>query len=408
MVIEDAATQQVQILIEWMESKDSGYINPQVQIRRWDPTDANSYFGAFANAPIRKDELLIKIPREITIQLPTEAQNWTYQDTVCDLAWTFKHEFELGDESAYAPYINYLKSQPKRQLPAVWTPAGQHLLTQVQGDLNMNGVGSYTDGKEIASWIWEWFEDDCMNSKDDAAGDNATASESLNPYFLALATQRGYDYAMLPIYDMLNHHNGKNKINTITRPSIFHSDGFGVYALRDLQAGEELFYSYHGCPDCGDSLSYWGTPEMLRDFGFVEGYPQRFHLKDGYTIFMDQDENTGTYTASCSDDECPPKEFAKHQVERLEAVYKQDVLLSKDFIEASEYNVILQYHKALTVAFTTVLDLCPEGEDIVSVKPDDIIESYDDAKVSDDDDDAEEKAEDEDDDNDNGTDKDEL
>jgi hypothetical protein len=31
--------------------------------------------------------------------------------------------FELGNESTYAPYIYYLKSQPNGQIPAMWSPA---------------------------------------------------------------------------------------------------------------------------------------------------------------------------------------------------------------------------------------------------------------------------------------------
>jgi hypothetical protein len=340
----DVAIQHVQNLMEWMQSK-GGYINPKVEIRRWDPTDLTSYFGVFTNAPIQNDELLIKIPAEITIHLAEETQDWDYQQVVCELAWTFKEEFELGNESDYAPYINYLKSQPKGQIPAMWSRAGQHLLMRVQGDLNTNGVETYTDGNEMTSWLEEWFENDCM-----LRVQHQDEEGSLNPYFLALATQRGYDYAMLPIYDMINHHNG-NKINTITRPSIFHSNGFGVYAIRDLKAGEELFYSYHGCPDCGNSLSYWGTPEMLRDFGFVESYPRRFHLKGNFTIFIDQDEDTpGEFKASCRDNRCPGRKFAQHQIERLDMVYKHEFVPSKDFIPSFEYYMITEYHSALTVA----------------------------------------------------------
>jgi hypothetical protein len=127
---------------------------------------------------------------------------------------------------------------------------------------------------------------------------------------------------------MLNHHNG-NKIYSMTRPSIFQRKCFGVYAIGDLKAGEELFYSYHGCSDRGNSLSFWGTPEMLRDFGFVESYPHRFHLKGNFTIFIDQDEDTpGKFKASCRDNRCSGKQFAQHQIERLDKVNKHEVVPS--------------------------------------------------------------------------------
>jgi hypothetical protein len=68
-----------------MQSK-GGYIHPKVEIRRWDPNDPTSYFGVFANAPIQNDELLIKIPAEITLQLAKETKNWDYEEVVCELA----------------------------------------------------------------------------------------------------------------------------------------------------------------------------------------------------------------------------------------------------------------------------------------------------------------------------------
>jgi hypothetical protein len=150
---DDVAIQRVQNLMEWMQSK-GGYIHSKVEIRRWNSSDPTSYFWVFTNAPIQNDELLIKI--------------------------------------TYAPYINYLKSQPKGQIPAMWSPAGQHLLLLVQGDLNTNGIETYADGDDLTMWLEEWFEKDCMLQED--------GNGSLHPYFLALATtQRGYDRAMLPI-----------------------------------------------------------------------------------------------------------------------------------------------------------------------------------------------------------------
>jgi hypothetical protein len=49
----------------------------------------------------------------------------------------------------------------------MWSPAGQHLLMLVQGDLNTNGVETYADGDGMTSWLWEWYEKDCMLQEDD-------------------------------------------------------------------------------------------------------------------------------------------------------------------------------------------------------------------------------------------------
>ena len=40
-------------------------------------------------------------------------------------------QFLLGDESEYAPYINYLKNQPRGRIPSEWTDAGKHLLRAI-------------------------------------------------------------------------------------------------------------------------------------------------------------------------------------------------------------------------------------------------------------------------------------
>eukprot|EP00980_Cylindrotheca_fusiformis_P001785 scaffold406_cov57-Cylindrotheca_fusiformis.AAC.9 len=365
-------------MMEWMESK-GGIRHPQIDIRLHDPSDPkNSYFGVFTNGPIAKDELLLKIPPDIIISVPVEEKDSLsvdkkdeeYYDSVCDLAWKLKDEYELGNNSVYAPYINYLKAQPnKAQIPALWSPAGQHLLLQVQGDLTMNSSDSDEKGEVIVTWLYEWYEKDCMNaSKPEDEDEEEEDLGTLNPYFLAVTIQRGFDRSLIPVYDMMNHHNGE-KINSITRPSIFHEDGFGVYALRDLEAGEELLFPYYGCPDCEDTLEYWGTPEMLRDFGFVEDYPHRFHFREKYSIYIDRNAD-GTFTASCKEDKCPGKAFAEHQLERLSMLYETEILTSQDFLPRNEYYVIVQYHRALTVAFTALLDISPEGEDTVSVTED--------------------------------------
>eukprot|EP00980_Cylindrotheca_fusiformis_P001784 scaffold406_cov57-Cylindrotheca_fusiformis.AAC.8 len=353
-------------MMEWMESK-GGIRHPQIDIRLHDPSDPkNSYFGVFTNGPIAKDELLLRIPPDIIISVPVDEKDEGYYDSVCDLAWKLKDEYELGNNSVYAPYINYLKAQPnKAQIPALWSLAGQHLLLQVQGDLTMNSYDSDEKGEVIVTWLYEWYEKDCM----DGSKREEEESGNLNPYFLAVTIQRGFDRSLIPVYDMINHHNGEETINSITRPSIFHEDGFGVYALRDLEAGEEVLFPYYGCPDCKDTLEYWGTPEMLRDFGFVEDYPHRFHFREKYSIYIDRNAD-GTFTASCKNDKCPGKAFAEHQLERLSVLYDTEILASQDFLPRNEYYVIVQYHRALTVAFAALLEISPEGEDTVSVTED--------------------------------------
>jgi hypothetical protein len=360
-------------LIDWMIAK-GGYIHPQVQIRRWDTSDPTSYFGVFVDDAIKKDELLIKIPVAIRLQLDHKwLEEEAYSDILCELAWLLKKEYELGDKSEYAPYINYVKEQSKYQLPAMWSDAGKELLEKVQGDLEMTGLtGGLESGEHMVNWIEDWFEGEACLVDDET-------NQRLEHFYLAMATQRGYDYALIPIFDMINHHNGN--VNTETRPSIFDAEGFGIYALRDLEKGEELFYSYHDCPECRDcpdcdsTMSYWGTPEMLRDFGFVEPYPHRFHLEedgDDLTLLIEENpEDEGVYDLTCVDGSCPSLTYAQKHVDRLAPMHDNDILPAKDRLPPHEYYNIDQYHDALYtafVAFVTSFDEDDSQDDLSNVE----------------------------------------
>jgi len=316
----------VRELVEWSKDK-GGSFHPNVEIRRWNTSDPSSYFGVFLDGPVQKDDLLIQIPGQIKLQLhPDFWTNSSINDEVnCELAWFLKREYDLGDDSTYAPYINYIKAQSKRQIPAMWSNMGKKLLEKVQGDMVVRDlVADEDDGSHLHSWIKDWYGgDNCLEDK--------VTNQVLDEWYMAMARQRGYDYTLIPIYDMVNHNNGD--INTITRPSIFDKDGFGVYALRDMQAGEELFYSYYDCPDCrgcetcGSSLSYWGTPEMLRDFGFVEPYPHKYQSYDddesAIAFMVDEDGNV-----SC-ENKCPDKDLIEKFHSKLLPVLERDVLPMK-------------------------------------------------------------------------------
>ncbi|CAJ1945892.1 unnamed protein product [Cylindrotheca closterium] len=355
---EDVMGRLVEELVEWSISK-GGYFHPNVEIRRFDPSDPTSFFGAFVNGPVGVNETLIKIPGSIKLQLSKETKHGLgYESSVCELAWLLKEEYDKGNSSEYLPYINYVKEQSFGQIPAMWSPSGQHLLLRVQGDLFMVDDNGFVNPSRMTKWIDRYYETKCLNPRDEE-------NEYLNPFFVAMAIQRGYDKALIPIYDMLNSHEGK--INSITRPSIYDRNGFGVYALQDLDKGDELFYSYYHCPDCGHVP--WGTPEMLRDFGYVEQYPQTFYLDDNMILYVDQD-GQGGYKAWCKE-QCPPKAWVQKQLEYLQRVDEDDIATATPYIPEKELNIIRQYHEALTIAFTAVLPIATENDSVLPNTTDD-------------------------------------
>jgi hypothetical protein len=354
---EDVIGRLVKELVEWSVSK-GGYFHPNVEIRRFDPHDPKSYFGAFVKGTIGVNATLMKIPGSTKLQLSSKKhKHLSYNTQVCNLAWLLKEEYDKGNASEYLPYINYVKAQTFGQIPAMWSPSGQHLLLRVQGDLYVKDDRGFVSPKRIVNWIDSYFETKCLNKEDE--------NDYLNPFFVAMAIQRGFDIALIPVYDMLSGSEGK--INSITRPSVHDKNGFGVYALQNLTQGDELFFSYFHCPDCG--TTNWGTPEMLRDFGFVEQYPQTFYLDEGVTLYVDEDKQNGGYKAWCKK-RCPHKAFVELQLKRLRKVLKDDITTAKPYLPANEYNIIRQYHKAWTTAFKTVLPhASPDSKEFLLREP---------------------------------------
>ncbi|CAJ1948593.1 unnamed protein product [Cylindrotheca closterium] len=345
-------SQEVHNLIQWLESA-GGFLDSRVEIRRLDPEDPSSYFGVFANAPIQENEILMRIPGELKIQIVDDGNDWEYDEEVCELSWMLKAEFEKGDKSKFLPYINYLRTQVEGQIPGAWSSAGQGLLLKVQGGLRINGAYEEEEPSSIVSWLRSYAEEEC------AVGD-----ETLDPHFIALTVQRGYDSALIPIYDMLNHSNHPEKVNTMTDSSLHDfDDEFTVQALRHLKAGEELHYAYHDT-----SSDEWGTPEILRDFGFVEGYPHTFHISDGVTIVVDQvesDDGQLEYVASCLNENCPESSWIEEKVQALmevEEILLPEVAMAKLQVPPRELAIIKEYHQALLVAFSSISSKCPDPD----------------------------------------------
>jgi hypothetical protein len=182
--IEDKKTIRVEKMIEWLEKTPGGYISSKVDIRRSNHSDPNSFFGIFVNEDVEKDELLMKIPDEMRLKLKDPSDN--YIEDLCNLSWLLYEEFENGDNSVFAPYINYLREQPRGQIPAVWSPAGKDLLLKVQGRIYVQDYEPMSvKGEHLVNWIEEWFMESCLYDQE--------ANISMDPHFLAMTTQRGFD-----------------------------------------------------------------------------------------------------------------------------------------------------------------------------------------------------------------------
>jgi hypothetical protein len=113
-----------QKVVDWLKSREGAFVSPKLEVRHVDLSDESSMTGIFAKEHIQADEVLIHVPWESLITSERNDTKWngeTYQS--CGTIHNLIDESRKGDESEFAPYINYLKAQPTTQLPSSWQPS---------------------------------------------------------------------------------------------------------------------------------------------------------------------------------------------------------------------------------------------------------------------------------------------
>jgi hypothetical protein len=141
---------------------------------------------------------------------------------------------------------------------------------------------------------------------------------------------------------------------------MYKEGGLRVRAARKLDAGEELYASYDKCLDCQGVEEYWGTPEILKDFGFVENHPHRWVFTDyGIWIEVYPDYEFDVYFAGGSDHESVPTEqqleFMKQELTRLGKV-GETFLKDQESVSEREWNTVLAFHEAAVIDLHVVVD----------------------------------------------------
>mmetsp|Transcript_42599 Transcript_42599/g.83785 ORF Transcript_42599/g.83785 Transcript_42599/m.83785 type:complete len:216 (+) Transcript_42599:471-1118(+) len=86
---------------------------------------------------------------------------------------------------------------------------------------------------------------------------------------LKMFLTRSADIGLIPMYDLMNHHNGL--INTKLEREA--SGSLAVYALVDIPAGDPIYNTYARAG--GES-----TVDVFNTYGFVDGYPQLWSWND--------------------------------------------------------------------------------------------------------------------------------
>lgn len=220
--------------------------------------------GIFARETLEKGTVLLRCPWRLTIG----GHNAHRSDDGCEVIRSLDREMRLGAESFWYPYLR-MGGTVEVRLPTLWD---DHTLGELQG------LPPYDATRHI-----DWFMADCRGSQPGPDFDAITQEAFL--WYLTRASDRG----MIPVYDLMNHHNGE--LNTVIQIC---EDGLVVESSRVIQGGEEIFNSYGFEP----------TSNLFRDYGFVESWPQSW-------FWIDAEEKIHRF-AWFSDDRVmiePPKEL---------------------------------------------------------------------------------------------------
>ncbi|GFH43687.1 hypothetical protein CTEN210_00160 [Chaetoceros tenuissimus] len=339
----------VQSMIDWVNS-NGGSLNEKIEIRRLDPSDSSSPMGVFAKERLEQEEIIMYIPTSLYLNVWDEATNMDELEGVeafeannsnlCKLTHKLAKEMKLGEKSQFAPYIAYLKTQREGQLPALWAEEARTLLRSIS---------------QPKSQIVDWIEDNFQKK-------GCISEDPFEVHMLALVLQRSFDAAMIPLWDMVNHDNGR--INT-KNTSIYSKKGIEVMASRVIDEGEEIFASYDLCLDCFDVEDYWGTQEVLKDFGFVEPYPHRWiEYNNGKTIWyliMEVDGELKVAFDTVDEDGfgVPDKEdveILKKELKRLESMESELQRKRNSSIPDYQWDTIVKFFHAKKMGLSMAIE----------------------------------------------------
>jgi len=350
--------------VAWVR-ENRGFVTEKMEIRKLENVDDSHSYGVFATQDIEESELMLSIPRPCVFQ--------TFQDDKCDTVDKLAQEMRKGEESFWEPYVSYLKSQPYGQLPSLWSEAGKEALSFVNWEYDEEDDEWYLvlppEGMEDARFIG------CRNLAPDAD------TPLIDKLAAMLVTQRGWDEVLIPVYDLMSHRNGEGYLNTREVHSVHDRDlPVKVQASRKIKAGEEVYTSYDSCFDCGARARGYGSPEIFRDYGFVEMLPQKFTVgpNEAHRISFTLDsrktkDGEDELFVTWEDGKFPGDgivNFMERQSDRLRALgggmFAPDADKPHN-VPQHEWDTILRYHKTMLTALDEAVnaagqeDLCLEN-----------------------------------------------
>lgn len=226
-------------LVAWMKSH-GGRVDPSIDIA----ITTSGVRGAIALSPIEEGAELLFCPWKLVIGSTGSQPDRMMQkgDGMCQVVEQMAGEIRQTSESLWHPYLDHIELP---RLAAMWDGSA---LVELQG---------IPPNQDFDRHV-QWFKQSCQGDLDDAA----------IMFSLVAFISRASEVGMIPIYDLLNHHNGKRNAKLFIT-----EEGVQLSAVGDIPQGEEIFLSY--------GLKTAST--MYRDYGFVEEWPTAWNFRDPST-----------------------------------------------------------------------------------------------------------------------------
>lgn len=361
-------------LTKWLDSVEGGTFNNKQEIRpvNEDSDGKGVFYGIFAKESIKKGEVLSQIPWDFIITDEESDPSLSVNDledgvlkcgTARNLAKEMKQVQTLGkyindpnSASRYGPYIQYLLDQPRGVIPSDWSEKGKQMFQETLGGRRQTVPPNYA-----ATWLDEDWYEDC----------NGDPKDELSAAAAMLVVSRADDDLLVPVYDMYNHRNGKYYN---THMKVVRGEHYQVTARRDIEAGEQIYNSYNMCDNCGGRQDGYGTPEIFRDYGFVEEFPQRWNFEDYDFLFdlFESEVEEGAIAVIWDPEDEPANDEDKKEkkkvilkelkrlVKKRSQIWKSDFVNGKSSINENEWNSIWEYQgamvNALSLAFNSITD----------------------------------------------------
>ena len=350
-------------VVDWSKESHGGYVHPRIELGQ---EASDGQLGWLASGHIDKDELVLKIPKSTIFQLnpnqyrQTRYKRFTPNDIRCETTRQLFREFsktkpttttEISSSSPFAPYLEFLDSLPyRRDLPSAFSPAGRALLLQGLAD-NYRQV---LPPRHVASYDWQ---KDCMGSLQE--------QQEEEWYYVFL--QKSYEGSLLiPLWDILNHRNGEHWTNVVVETDMTGGkEDIIVKATQSIEAGEELYVSWNMCGDNCQAEEPSGTPELWRDHGIIEPYPQEWafpYLGANLAFELDYEtdsRDSSLVVTSWLGDEVPNDEELQKleaQLERVEAFMQSKLQENTDpSISNDEFESIQEYYSAMVTAMKAAI-----------------------------------------------------